>query len=117
MSQALPQDVDGYDPFTDMTSSEGTGVLTLDGLLKASIFSFDFNCVYNIVAVDINGVATGAWEIGKGQYYADSLQLSREVIIASSDTSGRDTGLQGDPVDLAAGVKFITFLVAGTPLQ
>ena len=98
----------------ETTTTTGTGALTLAGALTgfrtfASLpgIAVGDTCLYYIEAVDANGNATGAYEVGLGTYSAAN-ELTRTTVIRSSNANAA--------VSLAAGTKRvgITFFELGT---
>lgn len=91
-----------YDRVCETSTSTGTGNFTLDGAVPGFL-SFDAagvsnstSSAYLIEAVDANGVPTGEWEAGIGQF-PDAFTLVRGTITGSSSF--------GYAVDFPAGPK------------
>lgn len=85
------------DRVQDTTTTTGTGALTLAGSPPTSFQSFSAvgngnNCPYTIV-----DAATGAWESGVGTYSSTGPTLTRDTVLASSNS--------GSLVSFAAGTK------------
>lgn len=93
------------DKVAEVTTTTGTGALTLGGPLtgyrafSAVMTSPSDTCYYMITAVDSNGVPTGEWETGLGTYSALNT-LTRTTVHASSNS--------GSVVTLSAGNKRVT---------
>lgn len=90
------------DRVEETTTTTGTGTVTLAGAVAGyqtftAGFSDGDSVYYVIEAVDANGVPTGDWEVGVGTFTASGTALSRDSIIASSNS--------GSAVSLAAGTK------------
>ncbi len=96
-----------YDRVKESTTTTGTGTLTLAGAVTGyQTFAAVGNAktaFYCIEAVDNDGRPTGDWEVGRGTYTSAGTTLSRQFILASSNS--------GNAVDFAAGTKhvFLTF--------
>jgi hypothetical protein len=90
------------DRVKETSTTTGTGTLTLGG--AASGFqSFSVIGNGNSTYYAIVDSAAGAWEVGIGTYDATATELSRDVVLESSNS--------GNKVDLAAGPKdvFVTY--------
>jgi hypothetical protein len=86
------------DRVRETTDTTGLGSFVLDGaLLSYQPFSVigDGNQTYYSVA----SAATGQWEVGIGTYTLSTDSLSRDVVLASSNS--------GSPVSFSAGTKDI----------
>ena len=89
------------DRVMETTTTTGTGTLTLAGAVTGyQSFSAVGNgnttyfCVYS---VDVNGNASGDWEVALGTYTSSGTTLSRTSVLASSNS--------GSPVSFGAGTK------------
>ena len=89
------------DRVKETSTTTGTGTLTLAGAVTGfQSFSAIGNANttgYGIIAVDADGVPTGAWETGIGTYTSSGTTLSRGLIASST----------GSLIDLAAGTKHV----------
>lgn len=90
------------DRVEETTTTTGTGAVTLAGAVAGNQtftagFSDGDSVYYTIEAVDGNGVPTGDWEVGIGTFTASGTTLSRDTILASSNS--------GNAVSLSAGTK------------
>ncbi len=96
-----------YDRVKESTTTTGTGTLTLSGAVTGyqtfAVVGNSKTCFYVIEAVDNDGRPTGDWEVGRGTYTAAGTTLSRQFILASSNSN--------NAVNLSAGTKhvFLTF--------
>lgn len=91
-----------HDRVQETTTSTGTGSVTLDGaVLGYQSFSAIGNG--NTTFYCIAGQGTSEWEVGLGTYTASGTTLSRDTILASSNS--------GSVVTFSAGVKavFVTY--------
>lgn len=82
------------DRVKETTSTTGTGTITLSGALTGfQAFSAvgDGNSTYYVIA------GPSEWEVGIGTYTASGTTLSRDTILASSNSN--------DVVNLSAGTK------------
>lgn len=92
-----------FDRVLDTSTTTGTGALTLagpvDGFRRFSdVAATGDTFDYTIVAVDVNGVPTGAWECGRGTY-SSANTLTRTTVQASSNA--------GAAVSFGAGTKYV----------
>lgn len=76
------------DRVKDTTLTTGTGAVTLSGTPPTGFRSFgagvgDGNTTYYTIA----GVGTSEWEVGIGTYTASGTSLSRDVVLASSNSN------------------------------
>lgn len=98
------------DRVKETSTTTGTGTLTLAGaVIGFQSFSAIGNantCYYAIEGVDASGAPTGDWETGVGTYTSSGTTLSRDVIIASSNS--------GAAVNLAAGTKNVYVTLPAT---
>ena len=99
-----------YDRVKETTTTTSTGTITLagavDGYQSFSVVGNATKCFYCIEAVDGNGVPTGEWEVGAGTYTVSGTTLSRDTILASSNS--------GAVVNLSAGTKNVYLTVPGS---
>lgn len=100
------------DRVKESTVSTGTGALTLAGAAVgyqafSAVCSVNDTVYYAIEAVDSNGVATGAWEVGLGTYSAANT-LTRTTPQASSNG--------GAAVNFAAGTKGVWIDLTATEI-
>lgn len=100
--------------FADITTTEGTGPVRLQGLITGSTGMCVGNIGmlwYKIVAVDDDGEPTGEWEIGMGRYLSETWDITREDPWANSSN---DAGLEGvAPVNFSAGSKYVYLCLPG----
>lgn len=101
-----------YDRVKEATTTTSTGTLTLTGALVAfrsfSVVGNANTCDFVIYAVDSLGNPTGDWEVSTGTYTAAGTLLSRDTVLASSNSNAL--------VNFAAGTKHVALtLPAGTP--
>lgn len=96
-----------YDRVQESSTTTGTGTYTLAGAITGfqsfSALGNGNSCHYCAQEVDGNGNPSGGWEVGVGTYTASGTTLSRDVIVASSNSNAA--------VSWAAGTRRI-FIVA-----
>ncbi len=84
-----------------VTTTTGTGTLTLGAAVAGyqawSALGDGNSAYYYIEAVDGSGIPTGDWEVGIGTYATSGTTLTRDTVLASSNS--------GSAVTLAAGTK------------
>ncbi len=84
-----------------VSTTTGSGTLTLGAAVAGyqawSALGDGISAYYYIEAVDGNGIPTGDWEVGIGTYTSSGTTLSRDTVLASSNS--------GSAVTLAAGTK------------
>lgn len=92
------------DRVKETSTTTGTGAITLAGAVTgyqafSAAFADQDGVYYTIEAVDGSGVPTGAYEVGIGTFTASGTTISRDTILASSNS--------GAAVSFAAGTKFV----------
>lgn len=101
-----------YDRVLETSSTTGTGAYTLEGaVLGFQSFGVVGNansCYYCAADVDANGNPLGGWEVGVGTYTISGTTLSRDSILASSNS--------GAAVSWAIGTRRV-FLVVPASYQ
>lgn len=92
-----------YDRVMETSTTTGTGTYTLAGAVTGfrsfSVVGNTNSAYYGAEDVDANGVPTGGWEIGLGTYTTSGTTLSRDTILASSNS--------GSAVSWSAGTRRI----------
>ena len=101
-------------PRVKMTATTtGTGTFTLGsavaGYQAFSVVGDANKCFYFIEAIDANGIPTGDWEEGKGTYTTSGTTLSRDTIIASSNS--------GSAVNFSAGSKYVALTLPSSAVN
>jgi hypothetical protein len=86
------------DRVNETTTTTGTSTLTLDGAVfgyqSFAVIGDGNTAYYTIVHQTLN-----EWEVGIGTYTASGTQISRDTVLASSNS--------GSPVTFSAGTKFV----------
>lgn len=93
-----------YDRVMDTSTTTGTGTYTLSGTPVTGHQAFSVvgngnSCYYCAQEVDASGNPSGGWEVGVGTYTTSGLTLSRDKILASSNS--------GSAVSWSAGTRRI----------
>jgi hypothetical protein len=97
-----------YDRVLMSSTTTGTGTLTLGSAITGyqawSVLGNGNSAYYYIEGVDGSGVPSGEWEVGIGTYTTSGTTLSRDSILASSNS--------GSVVSLSAGTKRVALIGA-----
>ncbi len=111
-----------YDRVLETSTTTGSGTYTLAGAVTGyqtfSVVGNGISCYYCAEAVDANGNPNGGWEVGSGTYTSAGTTLSRDVIVASSNSGAAVNWSAGtrrvfltEPAVYIAGVRTFSFFV------
>jgi len=91
------------DRVKDSTTTAGTGTVTLSGTAPTGYQNFSVIGNGNTTYYTIAGQGTSEWEVGIGTYTSSGTTLSRDTVLASSNS--------GSLVTFSAGTKdvFVTY--------
>lgn len=96
-----------FDRVQESSTTTGTGTYTLAGAITGfqdfSVVGNSNSCYYCAQEVDANGNPSGGWEVGKGTYTSSGTTLSRDTILASSNSN--------NAVNWSAGTRRIFLVV------
>src|SRR5678815_1113466 len=80
-----------FDRVLETSTTTGTGTYTLAGAVTGfqsfAAVGNATSCYYCAYEVDSNGNPSGGWEVGSGTYTLSGTTLSRDTILASSNSN------------------------------